>query len=111
MSSLDAEVEQRAKARLGTTLLGKYRLDAVIGMGGMAVVYRATHRNQAEVAVKMLHPDLSMRKSIRDRFLREGRAANSVKHRGVVAVIDDDVAEDGSAFPRDGAPEEAAARS
>jgi serine/threonine protein kinase len=98
MSSLDADVEQRAKARLGTTLVGKYRLDAVIGMGGMAVVYRATHRNQAEVAVKMLHPDLSMRKSIRDRFLREGRAANSVKHRGVVAVIDDDVAEDGSAF-------------
>ena len=95
---MDAEVEQRARARIGTTLNGKYRVDSILGVGGMAVVYRATHRNQSEVAVKMLHPDLSMRGTLRERFLREGRAANTVKHPGVVAVIDDDVAEDGSAF-------------
>jgi serine/threonine protein kinase len=91
-------LEQRARSRIGTVLRGKYRLDSVLGVGGMAVVYRATHRNQAEFAVKMLHPELSMNDNIKGRFLREGYAANSVKHSGVVLVVDDDVAEDGAAF-------------
>jgi serine/threonine protein kinase len=80
------------------TIRDKYRIDALLGVGGMAVVYRATHRNKAEFAIKMLHPELSMRESWRQRFLREGYAANSVKHPGVVAVVDEDVAEDGAAF-------------
>src|SRR5580704_13573042 len=84
--------------RVGTVLRGKYRLDRVIGAGGMAVVYKATHRNHAEFAVKMLHPELSIREDIRSRFLREGYTANAVKHSGAVLVVDDDVAEDGAAF-------------
>jgi eukaryotic-like serine/threonine-protein kinase len=94
----DAEQQTQAQARLGTMLRNKYRLDAVLGVGGMAVVYKATHRNKAEFAIKMLHPELCARQSVRTRFLREGYAANSVKHAGVVRVVDDDVAEDGSAF-------------
>lgn len=92
------QVEVRARGRLGSVLRGKYRLDSVLGVGGMAVVYKAVHRNQAEFAVKMLHPELSLNDNIRGRFLREGYAANSVKHSGVVLVVDDDVAEDGAAF-------------
>ncbi len=84
--------------RVGTLLRGKYRLDRVIGAGGMAVVYKATHRNHAEFAVKMLHAELSVREDIRGRFVREGYAANAVKHPGAVLVVDDDVAEDGAAF-------------
>jgi hypothetical protein len=91
-------VEQRALGRLGTVLRGKYRLDRVLGVGGMAVVFKATHRNQAEFAIKVLHPELSLNEDIRGRFLREGYAANSVKHPGAVLVVDDDVAEDGAAF-------------
>ncbi len=64
----------------------------------MAVVYAATHRNQKQVAIKMLHAELSLREDVRQRFLREGYAANSVKHAGALAVLDDDSAEDGSAF-------------
>jgi serine/threonine-protein kinase len=94
----DDDLMARAQGRVGTVLRGKYRLDGVLGVGGMAVVYKATHRNQAEFAVKMLHPELSIHKDIRTRFLREGYAANSVKHPGVVLVVDDDVAEDGAAF-------------
>jgi len=90
--------ERRARERVGTMLRGKYRLDRVLGFGGMAVVYAATHRNQAQLAVKMLHPELSVNKEIRARFQREGYVANSVKHPGAVLVVDDDVAEDGSAF-------------
>src|SRR5215831_9583150 len=89
---------ERAKARLGTVLRDKYRLDRVLGVGGMAAVYKATHRNSAEYAVKMLHPELSLDNEIRTRFLREGYAANSVKHPDAVRIHDDDVAEDGSAF-------------
>jgi serine/threonine-protein kinase len=64
----------------------------------MAVVYAATHRNQMRVAVKMLHPELSLSEDLRRRFLREGYAANSVGHEGALKVLDDDVAEDGAAF-------------
>src|SRR5271165_470369 len=91
-------LEERARVRVGTVLRGKYRLDRVLGVGGMAVVYKATHRNQAEFAIKMLHPELSFNEDVRTRFLREGYAANSVKHAGAVRVVDDDVAEDGAAF-------------
>jgi serine/threonine-protein kinase len=97
-----------AKRRLGTVLRDKYKLESILGVGGMAVVYKATHRNQAEFAVKMLHPTLSIHPEICQRFLREGYAANSVKHPGAVLVVDDDTAEDGSAFlvmeMLDGAP-------
>jgi serine/threonine-protein kinase len=53
---------------------------------------------QKQFAVKLLHPELSMRDDVRQRFLREGVAANSVKHPGAVAVTDNDTAEDGAAF-------------
>src|SRR5580700_4901474 len=94
----DDELLALARARIGKVLRGKYRLDRVLGIGGMAVVYAATHRNKKKFAIKMLHPELSVRENIRTRFLREGYVANSVEHPGAVAVLDDDVAEDGSAF-------------
>ncbi len=98
MDDDDSELYARSSARLGSTLRGKYRLERVLGIGGMAAVYSVTHRNQKQFAVKMLHAELSMREDIRTRFLREGYAANSLKHPGAVAVLDDDVAEDGAAF-------------
>jgi serine/threonine-protein kinase len=98
MSEGDSELYARAVAKLGVIVRGKYRLDRVLGIGGMAVVYAATHRNLKRFAVKMLHPELSIRSDIRSRFLREGYAANSLEHAGAVAVLDDDVSEDGSAF-------------
>jgi serine/threonine-protein kinase len=109
------DAKRLAESRLGRVLRGKYRLDRVIGIGGMAVVYAATHRNKKRVAIKMLHPELSIRENIRTRFLREGYVANSVDHPGAVAVLDDDIAEDGSAFVvmelLDGSPlDEVAAR-
>jgi serine/threonine protein kinase len=94
----DDELRARTNARLGTVLRGKYRLDGVLGIGGYASVFAATHRNKSRVAVKILHRELAIDKSLRERFLHEGYAANSVEHEGVVRVLDDDVAEDGSVF-------------
>lgn len=88
----------QAEARVGTTLRGKYRIERVLGVGGMASVYEATHRNGRRVAVKVLHAAASLNADMRKRFLREGQAANAVNHPGAVVVIDDDVTEDGAAF-------------
>ncbi|MGD0524227.1 MAG: protein kinase [Polyangiaceae bacterium] len=93
----DAVIEQRARARIGTTLNGKYRVDRLLGVGGMASVYAATHRNNKRVAVKVLHTELSVLEEVRTRFMREGYVANTVEHPGAVAVLDDDVTEDGTA--------------
>ncbi|MDB4936765.1 MAG: uncharacterized protein JWP87_3737 [Labilithrix sp.] len=92
------KVIERLQARVGTTINGKYRLDALLGLGGMAAVYAATHRNGDRVALKVLHAELSRMEDIRARFLREGYVANKIGHAGVVRVIDDDVAPDGCVY-------------
>jgi serine/threonine-protein kinase len=95
---MDDDVSRFAQARLGQVLRGKYCLERVLGVGGMGAVYAATHRNRKRFAVKMLHPGLSRSEDVCKRFLREGYVANTVSHPGAVTVLDDDVAEDGSAF-------------
>ena len=87
-----------ARTRVATVLKDKWTIDRVVGVGGMATVYAATHRNQKRVAIKMLLPELSSNVDVRTRFLREGYVANTVGHRGAVAVDDEDVADDGAAF-------------
>src|SRR5262249_47248756 len=91
-------METRALARLGSVLHGKWWLDALLGVGGMAAVYAATHRNGTRGAVKILHPEIAVDVHLRKRFLREGYVANKVGHPGVVSVIDDDVTEDGTVY-------------
>jgi serine/threonine-protein kinase len=98
MSNLHQSVVDQVHSRIGKTLKDKWRIDALIGMGGMAAVYSATHRTGGRVAIKVLHPALSMNESVRRRFSREGYVANKIGHPGVAHVLDDDVAEDGSAF-------------
>src|SRR5947209_11241787 len=98
MSNLHQSVVDQVRSRIGQTLKDKWHIDALIGMGGMAAVYSATHRTGSRVAIKMLHPALSMNESVRRRFSCEGYVANTIGHSGVARVLDDDVAEDGSAF-------------
>ena len=87
-----------ASERVGTVLKQKWHLDELLGVGGMAAVYAATHRNKKRVAIKMLHAELSLDEAIRKRFQREGYIANSVGQRGAVAVDYDDVSDEGLAF-------------
>jgi serine/threonine-protein kinase len=89
---------KRAAARIGRSIKDKWTLDRLLGVGGMAAVYAATHRNKKRAAIKMLHPELSLDPVVRDRFLREGYVSNSVGHKGAVRVDDDDVTEDGCAY-------------
>ncbi|MEZ4371320.1 MAG: protein kinase [Polyangiaceae bacterium] len=80
-----------ATERVGTTLNEKWRLDELLGVGGMAAVYAATHRNRGRAAIKILHPQLAMQLAMRDRFRREGYVANTVEHPGALRVLDDDI--------------------
>lgn len=98
MPKIHPTVSDGALARVGTRIKDKWRVDKLLGVGGMGAVYAATHRNGNRVALKVLHGHLSMLEDIRARFAREGYVANSVSHPGVVRVIDDDQTEDGSVF-------------
>jgi serine/threonine-protein kinase len=99
MTGVDSsEAERAVRRRVGRTVRGKYRIDRVLGIGGMAAVYAATHRNNKRFAIKMLHDEYARNAEICGRFTREGYVANSVGHAGAVAVLDDDVAEDGAPF-------------
>ncbi|HEY2735670.1 MAG TPA: serine/threonine-protein kinase, partial [Polyangiales bacterium] len=77
---------------------GKWRLDALIGVGGMAAVYMATHRNGSMAALKILHDEVVLNSEVRERFLREAYIANKVNHAGTVKVLDDDKDESGTPY-------------
>ncbi len=89
---------KRAKDRVGVVLKEKWRLDKLLGVGGMATVYSATHRNGKRVAIKMMHPELSANPDVKTRFLREGYLANAVDNPGAVSVMDDDASDEGAVF-------------
>jgi serine/threonine-protein kinase len=86
------------EARVGQTLRGKWHVDRLIEVGGMSAVYAATHRNGRCAAIKVLQPRFATDPLVRRRFLREGYVANKIDHPGAVAILDDDVAEDGAPF-------------
>jgi len=91
----DREVFEK---RLGTVLRGKWRLDRLLGIGGMAAVYAATHSIGRQEAIKILHPEVARSKDLRARFEREAHAVNRFRHPGVVEIRDIDVTEDGAPF-------------
>src|SRR6476619_4029817 len=87
----------QCRARVGQLISGKWRLDALIGVGGMAAVYMATHRNGSIAAIKLLHDEVAAINDVRERFLREAYIANKVGHPGTVKVLDDD-SDDGKPY-------------
>ncbi len=77
-----------AAAWVGRVLAG-HRIDALIGEGGMGVVYRATHlRLRRPVALKVLPPTLAADQDYRRRFEREAAIAASLEHPNVVPIYD-----------------------
>jgi len=74
---------------IGAVVDGKYRVESVIGSGGMGVVFQARHLSLRErVAIKVLKQDRAGRPGGVDRLLREARAAASIRNRHVVRVLD-----------------------
>ena len=73
---------------IGTTIAG-YRIEALIGRGGMSRVYRAEHlRLGRRDAMKILAPELLADATFRDRFEREWRVAAGIDHPNIITVYD-----------------------
>ncbi|CAN5858841.1 hypothetical protein BH11MYX3_BH11MYX3_27550 [soil metagenome] len=83
----------------GTVLLGKYRVDEVLGVGGMGRVVRASHQYLAQsVAIKVLLPQMAESPSNVARFLREAQATVRLKNEHIARVIDVGTMPDGTPF-------------
>jgi len=95
-----AEHGQLAHARPGPRLIvEKYRLDRLLGRGGMGAVYAGTHVElERPVAVKMLLPDSFSDPLALERFRREARAAARLNHPNVANTYDYGALADGEAY-------------
>ena len=80
--------------RVGTELAG-YRLESLLGFGGMSVVYLAEDlRLKRKVALKLLAAGLAEDESFRERFLRESELAASIDHPNIVPIYEAGTTED-----------------
>jgi len=75
---------------IGTTLLDSYKVERVLGEGGMGRIYEAQHTRIAEkrFAIKVLRPELISSSQVRARFQREIEAVARITHPGVLTIID-----------------------
>jgi tRNA A-37 threonylcarbamoyl transferase component Bud32 len=74
---------------IGTLLSGRYKLEAKLGSGGMSTVYLARDSTlDRQVAVKVMHREMSEQADQLERFRQEARAVAKLSHPNVVAVID-----------------------
>jgi eukaryotic-like serine/threonine-protein kinase len=84
---------------VGVTIDGKYRIDALVGRGGMGAVYRARDTGlERDVAVKVVRGDLVASPEARERFKREAQLAARLHHPSIVTVFDYGTLPDGSAY-------------
>ncbi len=83
----------------GTVLQGKYRVEHVLGEGGMGIVVAAIHLGlDQRVAVKVLRPELRRMPEVVERFQREARAASKMEGAHVAKVLDVGALDDGTPF-------------
>jgi serine/threonine protein kinase len=69
-------------------MIDHYRIDHMLGQGGMGVVYQATDMNlQRPVAIKVMHPHLASNPEFQQRFMQEAQAAASLDHPNIVRVL------------------------
>ena len=79
---------------IGRTI-GSYRVDRLLGKGGMGSVYMGIHPViGSRVAIKFLHPQFSHDDKIVDRFFNEARAVNVIGHDNILKILDLNVTED-----------------
>lgn len=81
---------------VGTTLAGRYEIVSVLGSGGMSAVFAGRHTTLGrELAVKVLHPQISMNAEIAGRFDREAKVASMLEHVNCCRVTDFGITQSG----------------
>jgi serine/threonine-protein kinase len=99
VSTRDDEHAAEGDALIGTVLAGRYRIEQLLGSGGMGAVYRAEHVHMRKaVAVKVLHKEMTAFPEVVARFEREAVAAGRIEHPHVVSASDFGQLEDGSFY-------------
>lgn len=74
---------------IGRSLNGRYKIDALLGQGGMSAVYKATDPNlKRVVAIKLIHPHLSTDSDFVYRFKKEAAAVAALRHQNIIQVFD-----------------------
>ncbi|HYW29857.1 MAG TPA: serine/threonine-protein kinase [Gemmatimonas sp.] len=84
--------DDELRAHVEQALSATYEVEQEIGRGGMGIVYRARDKRlKRHVAIKLLPPELSFRRDIRSRFLREAETAAQLSHPNIVPIysVDD----------------------
>lgn len=94
-------IDSGPDAYLGRTVRGEFRIDALIGAGAVARVYRAHQLGvERSVALKIMHRDLASNDGMRARFQREARIAGSLCHPNLVNVLSlGELEQDGQTIP------------
>ncbi len=84
------EVERRGTDQwLGKIVDGRYRVEEVLGRGGMGVVYKITHQRMGKIAaMKVLHSEMAKNPEVVARFQREAEAVSRLAHPNTVQVFD-----------------------
>jgi eukaryotic-like serine/threonine-protein kinase len=74
---------------IGRVIDNRYVVESVLGQGGMGVVLRARHKfTNAQVALKMLQPDMQVNEEAKSRFAAECQTPSTIGHPGIVQVTD-----------------------
>jgi serine/threonine-protein kinase len=98
-SAVDDGVRLTARLAAGDVLAGRYRIDDVLGEGGMAIIYRATAIEGGEtVAIKALHPETAASPPLRARLEREAEALAMVEHPHIVRLLESGTDPDGAVY-------------
>ncbi|HEV3190011.1 MAG TPA: serine/threonine-protein kinase, partial [Polyangiaceae bacterium] len=96
---MQSNLEGEAGVREGEVLAGKYRVERVLGIGGMGVVVAATHLQlETKVALKFLLPAMLRNQEVVGRFAREARAAVRIQSEHVARVSDVGTLENGAPY-------------
>ena len=92
-------IDEAAAKRIGSVIASKYRIESLLGAGGMGAVFLVTHLGiERKFALKLLHADTSNGPESEARFAREAQAAGRIGHPNIVDVFDLGQAEDGAPY-------------
>ena len=98
-ASLSPSPDTDERVSIGSVLDGRYRIDGILGSGGMGRVYRGEHTGIGRaVAIKVLHADLNRNREATQRFQREALASGRLDHPNLVGVSDFGVLDDGACY-------------